>query len=144
MRVGIYAFDDVTMFHLSVPQMVFDEVARQGLGDWETFLFSDRPGTIRTAEGYRIGGISGLVSAREVDALVMPSWFFDGRPAGTAVRKTLTTAHERGATIVGLCLGAIPVVDAGLLAGRPAVTHWQAFELLAQRHPELDLDESVL
>lgn len=144
MRVGIYAFDDVTMFHLAVPQMVFDEVARQGLGDWETFLFSDRPGTVRTAEGYRIGGVSGLAPAREADVLVMPSWFFDGRPAGAAVRKTLTTAHGSGATVVGLCLGAIPVVDAGLLAGRPAVTHWQAFELLAQRHPELALDESVL
>lgn len=144
MRVGIYAFNDVTMFHLAVPQMVFDEVTRQGLGAWETFLFSDRPGTVRTAEGYRIGGVSGLADAREADVLVIPSWFIDGRPASTAVRTALTSAHGSGATIVGLCLGAIPVVDAGLLGGRPAVTHWQAFELLAQRHPELDLDDSVL
>jgi transcriptional regulator GlxA family with amidase domain len=144
MRIGIYAFDGITMFHLSVPQMVFDEVARQGLGDWETFLFGDRPGTIRTAEGYGIEGIQGLTAAEGADVLVMPSWFLDGRPAGEAVRGTLGAAHAAGATIVGLCLGAIPVADAGLLAGRPAVTHWQAFDLLAQRHPELALDESVL
>lgn len=35
------------------------------------------------------------------------------------------------------------MADAGLLAGRPAVTHWLAFDLLAQRHPQLVLDESV-
>lgn len=144
MRIGIYAFDDVTMFHLSVPQLVFDEVAHQGLGTWKTFLFGDGAPTIRTAEGYRIGGLAGLDEAREANVVVMPSWFFDGRPAGEAVRTTLTTAHEAGATVVGLCLGAIPVVDAGLLTGRAAVTHWQAFDLLSQRHPELDLDDSVL
>ncbi|MEX5301344.1 GlxA family transcriptional regulator [Kocuria sabuli] len=144
MRIGIYAFDGITMFHLSVPQMVFDEVARQGLGDWDTFLFGDRPGRIRSAEGYGIEGIHGLTAAEDADVLVMPSWFLDGRPASEAVRGTLRSAHAAEATIVGLCLGAIPVADAGLLAGRPAVTHWQAFELLAQRHPELALDESVL
>ncbi|MBB3662837.1 transcriptional regulator GlxA family with amidase domain [Prauserella sediminis] len=144
MRVGIHAFDGVTMFHLSVPQMVFDEVTRQGLAHWETFLFGDTPGTIRTAEGYRIGDVAGLADAREADVVVMPSWFLDGRPATAAVRATLTSAHESGATIVGLCLGAIPVVDAGLLGERPAVTHWQGFDLLAQRHPGLDLDDSVL
>ncbi|MFE7629516.1 GlxA family transcriptional regulator [Kocuria sp. NPDC057446] len=132
------------MFHLSVPQMVCDEVARQGLGDWEKFLFGDRPGRVRTAEGYGIEGFRGLAAAAGADVLVMPSWFLDGRPAGAAVRGTLRAAHDDGATVVGLCLGAIPVADAGLLAGRMAVTHWQAFDLLAQRHPELALDESVL
>ncbi|MFW5418473.1 helix-turn-helix domain-containing protein [Nocardiopsis sp. CNT-189] len=144
MRIGIHAFDGVTMFHLAVPQMVFGEVARQGLGDWEAFLFGDGPEEVRTEEGYRIGGIRGPESAGAADVLVMPSWFADGRPAGAGVRALLTAAHARGATVVGLCLGAIPVADAGLLAGRPVVTHWRFFGLLERRHPELTLDESVL
>src|SRR5690625_6067813 len=80
MRVGIYAFDEITMFHLAVPQMVFDEVARQGLAPWETFLFADRKGSVRTAEGYRIAGVLGLPAASEADVVVVPSWFADGRP----------------------------------------------------------------
>nr|KEO65502.1 hypothetical protein DA06_31250 [Georgenia sp. SUBG003] len=44
LRIAVYAFDGVTMFHLAVPQLVFDEVAHLGLGAWETVLFSDRPG----------------------------------------------------------------------------------------------------
>lgn len=144
MRIGIYAFDSVTMFHLSVPQMVFDEVARLHLGRWDTFLFSDHPGSIRTAEGYRIDGIHDLAAARGADVVVMPSWFYDRRLPSEAVCRMLKSEHEAGATIVGLCLGAFPVADAGLLGERSAVTHWHAFDQLAQRHPGLDLDESVL
>ena len=49
-----------------------------------------------------------------------------------------------GACVVGLCLGAIPLAEAGLIGGRRAVTHWRAFEPLAREHPEIALDESVL
>ncbi|WP_197043701.1 helix-turn-helix domain-containing protein [Saccharothrix sp. NRRL B-16314] len=73
---------------------------------------------------------------------VVPCWFEDGRAAGPALRRTLAKAHRRGATIVGLCLGA--VADAGLLSRRTAVTHWQAVDMLAARHRDVDVDASVL
>ncbi|WP_229069082.1 GlxA family transcriptional regulator [Actinoplanes sp. DH11] len=144
LRIAVHAFDGITMFHLSVPQLVFDEVARQGLGNWTTVLFADRAGSVRTAEGYPIGGIRGPAAAEEADIVVVPSWFEDGRAAGPALRRTLTRAHGRGATIAGLCLGAVAVADAGLLSRRTAVTHWQAVDMLAARHPDVDLDASVL
>ena len=144
MRVAVYAFDGVTMFHLSVPQLVFDEVTRQGLGDWRTVLFADRAGSVRTAEGYAIGGVRGPAAAEEADVVVVPSWFEDGRAAGPALRRTLTQAHGRGATIAGLCLGAVAVADAGLLSRRRAVTHWQAVDMLAARHRDVAVDHSVL
>lgn len=144
LRIAVYAFDGVTMFHLSVPQIVFDEVTRQGLGSWETVLFTDRAGSVRTAEGYRISGVQGPAAAAEADVVVVPSWFEDGRTVGTTLRRTLTRAHDRGATVAGLCLGAVAVADAGLLSGRGAVTHWQAVDMLAGRHPDVALDASVL
>ncbi|WP_454042075.1 GlxA family transcriptional regulator [Cellulosimicrobium sp. Marseille-Q8652] len=144
LRIAVYAFDGVTMFHLSVPQIVFDEVSRQGLGAWKTVLFSDRAGSVRTAEGYRIGGVQGPAAAAEADVVVVPSWFEDGRTAGTTLRRVLTRAHDRGATVAGLCLGAVAVADAGLLSGRGAVTHWQSMDMLASRHPDVTLDASVL
>lgn len=144
MRIGIYAVQGTTMFHLSVPQMVFDEVARQGLAPWETFLFSEQGGVVETAEGYAVSGVGDWGTAAEADVIVVPTWFADGRPTGQEMRDQLGSAHARGATIVGLCLGAIPVADAGLLQGRAAVTHWQSFEVLSARHPGLELDETVL
>ncbi|MCZ2827596.1 helix-turn-helix domain-containing protein [Modestobacter sp. VKM Ac-2986] len=144
MRIAIHAFDGVTMFHLAVPQMVFDEVRRQGLGAWETVLFGDRPGSIRTAEGHRIGDVAGPAAAEDADVVVVPSWSADGRPATPALQDVLRAGHARGATVAGLCLGALAVADAGLLSGRSAVTHWAAFGAMADRHPDVALDTAVL
>ncbi|WP_291037144.1 helix-turn-helix domain-containing protein [Herbiconiux sp.] len=144
MRIAVYAFDGVTMFHLAVPQMVFDEVRRLGLGEWDCVLFADRAGPVRTAEGLRIEGVAGPEAAADADLVVVPSWHEDGRVPGAVLRRVLAEAQGRRAAIAGLCLGAIPLADAGLLAGRSAVTHWTAFGLLAERHPDLVLDETVL
>ena len=189
MRIAVYAFDGVTMFHLSIPQMVFGTVSRLGLADWRVSLFttgseSVRPvedpadstasapsptatlisspttapvrspttapvrspttTSIRTSEGYVLSGLGGPESAREADVVVVPAWFADGRAAEDPLRSLLKEAHDRGASVVGLCLGAIPLAEAGLIGGRRATTHWRAFEPLAREHPEMRLDESVL
>ena len=72
MRIAIHAFDDITMFHLAVPQMVFDEVARQGIADWETVVFAERVGRVRTREGLVIGGVRGLSAVEDADVVVLP------------------------------------------------------------------------
>ena len=171
MRIAVYAFDGITMFHLSIPQMVFGTVSRLGLADWKVSLFatasesaalsedtadpaegtspapsppSSRAASIRTSEGYILGGLGGPELAGEADIVVVPAWFADGRPAGENLCSLLETAHARSACVVGLCLGTIPLAGAGLIGGRRAVTHWRAFEPLAREHPEIALDESVL
>mgnify|MGYP002744863899 CR=1 FL=1 len=160
LRIAVYAFDGVTMFHLSIPQAVFGSVARLGLAEWEIGLFTTRPApepgreppgseiastaSIRTAEGYILGGLGGPGLAERADVVVVPAWFADGRQTGSELRSLLESAHRRGAIVVGLCLGAIPLAEAGLLEGRRATTHWRAFEPLAREHPEIDLDDSVL
>jgi transcriptional regulator GlxA family with amidase domain len=143
-KIAVYAFDGVSMFHLSTPQLVFGEVTRRGLADWTTVLFSDRAGAIRTAEGYRLSGISGAGAAADADVVVVPSWTEDGRQPSAVLRRSLHAAHDRGAVVVGLCLGAIAVADAGLLAGRSAVTHWQSVDALAARHPDVSVNPSAL
>jgi transcriptional regulator GlxA family with amidase domain len=143
-RIAIYAFDGVPMFHLSVPQMVFDEVARQGLASWETVVFSDHEGAVRTAEGFSLSGVQGPAVVGDAEVVVVPSWFEDGRAVPGVLRRVLTQAHAGGATIAGLCLGALAVADAGLLTGRRAVTHWQAAEVFASRHPAVQLDAAAL
>lgn len=144
MRIAIYAFDGVTMFHLAAPQIVFDTVTRLGLASWDCLLIADRPGQVRTAEGWSLGGLAGCEEAASADVLVMPSWFDDGRPNPPEVTRMLVEARERGAVILGLCLGAIPVAAAGLVDGRTAVTHWRALPALRRGLPAVDLDEAAL
>lgn len=144
MKVAIYAFSGVTMFHLSVPQMVFDEVSRLGIAEWSSVLFSDRAGSIRTAEGYLIGGVHSLAAIADADIVVMPSWVDDGRVPSPALRKAIIAAHSDGTVVAGLCLGAIAVADLGLLSGRSAVTHWHSLDALTEKHPEISIETDVL
>ena len=46
--------------------------------------------------------------------------------------------------IVGLCLGAFVLAEAGLLEGRKATTHWQCADRFAARYPAVTLDRDVL
>lgn len=145
MRIAVYAFDDVTMFHLAAPLMVFGEVTRLGLAPgWETRLWSDRAGAVRTAEGYTIGEVAGPRTLDWADIVIIPSWPQTLLPISEPLRAELSRAHSRGAPIVGLCLGAFAIADAGLLDGRSVVTHWEMMPALAERHPGIRLDESVL
>ncbi|MFW0786345.1 helix-turn-helix domain-containing protein [Gordonia sp. CPCC 206044] len=145
MKIAIYAFDGMTMFHLAAPLMVFGEVGRLGLADdWTTHLWSDREGSIRTAEGYPIGDVAGPACADDADIVVIPSWPVDLPVIDDALRQTVTAANRRGAMLVGLCLGAFPIADTGLLDGRDAVTHWNAMDSLAQRRAGPRVDASVL
>lgn len=144
MNIAVYAFDGISLFHLSVPQMVFDEVRRLGLGDWRPVLFGESLGPIRTAEGYTIEGTQGLGAVDAADIVVIPSWTDDARPVPPSVHDSVLGAHRSGAMVVGLCLGAIAVSDMGLLTGRSAATHWHAVESLRARHPDISVDADKL
>lgn len=145
MRIAIYAFDGVPMFHLSAPQVVFGEIGRLGLAsDWETVFWTQHGGSVRTSEQYLLSAIAGPEVVETADIVVVPSWPLATPPVDGPLRDLIQRAHQRGAVIAGLCLGAIPVADTGILNGRSAVTHWEYMPLLAQRCPEVILDKSVL
>ena len=45
--------------------------------------------------------------------------------------------REKGATIIGVCAGALVVANAGLLDGRRATTHWYFLDDLLEQHPSI-------
>lgn len=145
MKIALYAFDGITMFHLAAPLMVFGEISRLELADdWETHLWSDRPGSITTMEGYPLGGIAGPDTVDGADIVIVPSWPAALPPIDDSLKSLLHTAHQRGAEIAGLCLGSFAIADTGLLDGRTAVTHWAKMNDLRERNAQASLDESVL
>lgn len=145
MRIAVYAFDGITMFHLAAPLLVFGEVGRQGLAEgWDPVVWTLDGRGIRTVEGPRVEGVRGPDAVDDADLLVFPSWPSDLPPTEAALAGRIRSAQARGSQVAGLCLGAFPVVDSGLLDGRDVVTHWGAAEQLARRRPEVRVDPGAL
>ncbi len=84
------------------------------------------------------------LGAEKADVIVVPSWRDVDEAAPGPLLKALREAHARGAQIVGLCLGAHVLAEAGLLDGRRATTHWEYAKSFAQRFPTVDVDPDVL
>ena len=142
-KVAIAAFDQVRPFHLSVPCAVFGEdVGAKSLFD--VCVCAAEPGELRSQIGFTIGTPYGLRELERAHIVVVPSWRDAHEPAPPPLLAALRSAHQRGALIVGLCLGAYVLADAGLLDGRRATTHWRWTELFAQRFPQVQLDPGVL
>lgn len=135
-RVAVLAFEGVSLFHLSVPGIVFGvSPAPSGLPPYAVRYCAPTPGRIRCDQGMEIEVPGGLDAMNEADIVIVPAWNHPENIAPAVLTDALRQAHARGAHVVGLCLGAFVLGDAGLLDGRRATTHWASRELFAQRFP---------
>lgn len=146
LKVTVIAFDGITPFHLSVPCLVFGANLSAGPARFDVEVCSAEKGKgpLQTSAGFAIATRRGLAALDDADIVVMPAWHDDCRPAPPALLGALRRAHGRGARVVGLCLGAFPLAEAGLLDGRTVATHWAAADELARRHPRVHVNEEVL
>ena len=145
MRIAVYAFDGITMFHLAAPLLVFGEVGRQDLATgWDPVVWTKDGCGIRTAEGPRVVDVAGPDAVDEADLVILPSWPTDLPATDEALASKIRAAQARGGRVAGLCLGAFPVVDSGLLDGRDAVTHWGVVDELARRRPAVKVNPAAL
>ena len=141
-RVVVLAFDGVSLFHLSVPGMVLG--ADDGLARYEVLYCAETPGRICSDQGMVIEVPHGLEAMNEADIIIVPAWSGPEVAVSAELTAALRQAHEQGTLIVGLCLGAFVLGEAGLLDGREATTHWATRDLFAQRFPQTRFRPDVL
>jgi transcriptional regulator GlxA family with amidase domain len=142
-KVAIVAFGGIRPFHLSVPCAVFGEGAG-GEPLFDVRVCAAEPGELRSQAGFTIGTRYGLRELGRSQIVVVPSWRDVHEAAPPLLLAALRRAHGRGALIVGLCLGAYVLAEAGLLDGRRATTHWRWTEQFASRFPQVQVDPGVL
>jgi transcriptional regulator GlxA family with amidase domain len=143
--IAVVAFDGISPFHLSVPCMVFGEDRTEsGAPRFRLQVCGFEPGPLRTNAGFTLNVPHGLEAIRQAQIVIVPSWRDDGSPAPPALLRALQAAHRRGAIVVGLCLGAFVLAEAGLLDGRPASTHWKLADTFARKYPKVRLHPEVL
>ena len=77
-----------------------------------------------------------------VDLLLLPAIWRNPLPTVTACKTlypVLQNLAAQGCQICSVGTASYLLAEAGLLAGRPATTHWNFFEHFARRYPEIQL-----
>lgn len=125
--------------------MVFNEAARAaGIDDFWVKVCSEGKAAIMSATGFQIQPQFGLEAIEQADVVIIPSWTSASESPSTELKTALNQAHQRGAVIVGLCIGAYVLAYAGLLDGHQATTHWAYVEDFRQRFTAVELQPDVL
>jgi transcriptional regulator GlxA family with amidase domain len=141
--VAVVAFDRISPFHLSVPCVVFGE-RHPGASDFELLVCAAEAGPLNTTAGFGVTVRHDLKAMALADIVIVPSWRDPAERPPQALLDALLAADQRGAQVVGLCLGAYVLAEAGLLDGRQATTHWAFAEDFARRYPRVHLNADVL
>lgn len=142
-RIAVVAFNRISPFHLAVPCAVFGDNPEE-LPPIDFRVCAAEPSPLTTSAGFSIATRQGLSALRQADTIIVPSWRDPQERPPEALLQALVTAHRRGAMIVGLCLGAYVLAEAGLLAGKKATTHWAFAVDFARRYPTVSVHADVL
>ncbi|MFB6725712.1 helix-turn-helix domain-containing protein [Kribbella sp. NPDC056345] len=132
---------------VSAPQGSFELGCVAGVFNADRYRFTicaERPGPIRTVQGFDLIAPSGLRMLDRADTIVIPGWLPSNREPSPAVLRALHRAHDRGARLVSICSGAFALAATGLLDGRRMTTHWRYCDDLQHRFPAVQVDPDVL
>ena len=131
MRFEVLLYDGFDELDALAPWEVLEGAARVR-DEIDVALVTLDGGEVRASHGTVITPHRPL--SEHVDLLVVPGggWREPGRPGARTeyergvVPAAIRERHEHGATIASVCTGAMLLVAAGLLEGRPAITHHSA------------------
>lgn len=144
-RIAVLVFHGAPLFETAVPLSVFG-VDRSSTGGprYDVLAVAAEGPAVTTTAGATLTAPYGLDVVPSADVVVVPTWRGPNEPPPPAVLGALQAAHDNGAMVVGLCLGAFVLAAAGLLNGRRAATHWLHAPDLAEAYPAVTVDASVL
>ncbi|MEP7332873.1 MAG: DJ-1/PfpI family protein [Terracoccus sp.] len=140
-HVGILLFDGVEELDAVGPWEVLSHWALHHPEDrWSISCVSPGGAPVLAAKGLTLGAHHSMSSAPPLDVLIHPG----GQGTRPLMRNPQHLAWVRlqAATVplmTSVCTGALVYAAAGLLAGRPATTHWESLHLLHELDPTIEV-----
>lgn len=138
LRVGVLVFDGAEELDVVGPWDVLAAWAAHSALRPEVLTFSPDGAGVVLAKGLRMVPDLGTEDVGPLHVLVHPGGVGARRLARDADHLAWLRATRRTTPLMtSVCTGALVLAAAGLLAGRPATTHWAAFDELARIDPSV-------
>ncbi|WP_353941211.1 DJ-1/PfpI family protein [Streptomyces sp. HUAS MG91] len=140
-RIGILLFPDVEELDAVGPWEVLSYWTRVHPEDqWEAFCFSADGNPVTCAKGLSIGVHHSMDDMPALDVLLHPGGR-GTRPQLDDGRHLEWVRRQRRSVplMTSVCTGSLVYAAAGLLAGRPATTHWGSLDRLRELDPTIDV-----
>ena len=140
-HIGILLFPDVEELDALGPWEVLSFWTRTFPGDdYAVSTFSRDGGEIACAKGLTVRSGHSFADVPELDVLLHPG----GQGTRPMLRDEahLAWVREQRAAVpllTSVCTGSLVFAAAGLLAERPATTHWRSLDLLAELEPTAEV-----
>lgn len=132
MDIAIVCYDGADDLDVVGPYRVFAGAADAGADCSVSLRTTDDREQVTTSKGLTLG-VDGPLAAADPDLVVVPGggWTAGSdegarRQAEGGLPGRLRALHESGVTLAAVCTGGMILASAGLLDGRPAVTHHDA------------------
>ena len=123
-NVAIVAVDGFSPFHYSVPCILFGDSV-SGEKRFNVTICAETPGFLTSKDGFALNATQDFTAIGQADIVVVPYWQHVLERPPQSLLDSLVQARDRGAEIVGLCLGSFVLAWAGILDGKRAATHWE-------------------
>jgi transcriptional regulator GlxA family with amidase domain len=145
-QIVILGFEGAQSLDISGPLEVFDIAERLSPGRYAHSVVNGNGAAFATSSGLTIAPADALDDIPgPIDTLVVAG----GSGIAAAARDdalvaSIAAAAARSRRVTSVCTGAFLLAEAGLLDGRRVATHWSAVDLLAQRHPAIEVDRDSI
>jgi transcriptional regulator GlxA family with amidase domain len=143
------AYEGMGLLDFTGPQTVFwsasEAMRKRGHPGYVRKTVSLAGGLVGTAEGTELH-TSPIDEVREFDTIVVPGTLDIETILATQrdLVDWLKRASPSARRTASVCAGAFLLAEAGLLAGRKAVTHWAMCDLFGSLYPDVDLDPNAI
>ncbi len=141
LTVGIFVFDEAEELDVVGPLEVLSMWPEHSALKPTVSTFSWDGSGVRMANGLRMLPDRGADDVGPLHLLVYPGgWGTRSLAADSAHLDWLRSVRRQTPLIASVCTGSLVLAAAGLLAGRPATTHWAHYDELADIDPSIVVD----
>jgi transcriptional regulator GlxA family with amidase domain len=132
-EIAVVVYDGFDELDAVAPYEVFSNAAARGCDLDVSLRALDAEETVTASHGLRIE-VDGLLGDADPDLVLVPGGGWNDRADASAwaeaekgdLPRKLADLHERGVELAAVCTGGMLLAEAGVLDGRPAVTHASA------------------